>query len=236
MTKIYAHRGSRGINREFPENTLLAFQKAIDHKADGIELDVHLSRDEQVVVIHDEDLERTTDGLGFVRNYPLSDLKEFDAGQGEKIPTLAEVFDLLASTNLELNIELKTSRFKYPNLPQKVLEVVKKMGGDRKIVYSSFHLPTLISLKKMDKTANIAWLLEKGPVSDPEKAINSANLEALHIKPDMLLPYLHHYEGLFEKIRVYTVNDTVEIREVAKTGVAAIITDVPDVALKILGR
>ncbi|MCL2015487.1 MAG: glycerophosphodiester phosphodiesterase [Defluviitaleaceae bacterium] len=234
-TKIYAHRGSRGTKNEYPENTMLAFQKAIEHKADGIELDVHLSRDEHVIVIHDEDLDRTTDGTGFVRNHPLDELKEFDAGQGEKIPTLQEVFELLSGTSLELNIELKTNRFPYPKMPQKLLDMAKKMGESRKIIYSSFHLPTLLTIKKLDNTAKIAWLLESGIIANPERAIKASNLDALHITPTMFLPYLHRFEGLVDKIRIYTVNDAVEIRELAKIGIDAVITDVPDVAREVLG-
>lgn len=116
MTEIMAHRGSR-INR--PENTLAAFEEAVRVGADGIELDVHLSKDGQVVVIHDETLDRTTDGAGFVHEWTLADLQQLDAGSwfdpafaDQKIPALAEVLDLLESLGFQgrLNIELKRGK------------------------------------------------------------------------------------------------------------------------------
>ena len=113
MTMVWAHRGASGYA---PENTLPAFEMALEQGADGIELDVHLSRDDAVVVIHDETLERTTDGTGWVADRSLDDLKAMDASfgregfAGTRIPTLDEVLALVADAGVAVNIELKNDR------------------------------------------------------------------------------------------------------------------------------
>ncbi|HBB29774.1 MAG TPA: hypothetical protein DC000_11135, partial [Clostridiales bacterium] len=106
MTKVWAHRGASGY---YPENTISSFEGAIKQSADGIELDVHLSKDGYLIVCHDETLNRTTNGKGFIKQYDLYELKQLDAGswydkkfKGEKIPLLEEVIDLIKGTKMEL--------------------------------------------------------------------------------------------------------------------------------------
>ena len=122
MTKIFAHRGSKGTH---PENTLASFKEAVRVGSDGIELDVHLTKDGHLVVIHDETVDRTTNGTGEIRNLTLAEIKAMDAGgwfhnkyAGEKIPTLEEVLLLLTELgfNGQLNIELKTDVIQYKGL------------------------------------------------------------------------------------------------------------------------
>ena len=131
-TKIFAHRGSKG---KYPENTLLSFEKALEEKADGIEIDVHLTKDGEVAVIHDEKLERTTNGKGYVKDFTLAELKKLDAGQGQQIPSLKEVFMLLKNTGTELNIELKTGSVDYKGIESKVLAVADEYSGGRNVIY-----------------------------------------------------------------------------------------------------
>ncbi len=158
MTKIYGHRGSKG---EYPENTLLSFQKALNDEVEGLELDVHMTRDGEIVVIHDETLDRTTDGSGYIKDLELGYIKTVSAGSkfdhfenyhiswdNEKVPTLEEVLQLITGKNIELNIELKTSIITYSGLEEKLLSIVNRWNSDAKIVYSSFHLPSLVRLKK----------------------------------------------------------------------------------------
>ena len=122
LTQVIAHRGSKGVR---PENTLAAFKKAIEEGADGIETDVHLSKDGEMVIIHDETVDRTTNGTGRVFDHTLAELKQLSAGgsfsgryQNEKIPTLQEVVDLLIAERYTgiFNLELKTDKFKYPGI------------------------------------------------------------------------------------------------------------------------
>ena len=143
--KIWAHRGCSQL---YPENTLLAFEKAMNVKnLTGVELDIQLTRDGEIVVIHDEKVDRTTDGFGYVRDYTLKELKQLHifAGRGadtERIPTMKEVIELLLprmkSDGFMINIELKTSVFNYPGIEEKIVALVDEMGVKDNIVYSSF--------------------------------------------------------------------------------------------------
>ena len=139
MMKIWAHRGCSQRN---PENTLLAFERAMELDGlEGIELDVQMTKDGRLVVIHDESVDRTTEGIGFVRDYTLSELKRLhiyaDSRQCQKIPTLEEVFDLTEQRlkkGLKLNIELKNGICAYNGMEEKVVNLVHKRGLLKKIV------------------------------------------------------------------------------------------------------
>lgn len=128
MTEIFAHRGASGYA---PENTLEAFRLAMEQGADGIELDVHLTKDGEVVVIHDETLNRTSNGQGKVRDYTLEELKKFsfhnhmEKYKGVQIPTLKEVLDLVENSSMKVNIELKTGIYWYEGIEAKTMEIVK---------------------------------------------------------------------------------------------------------------
>ena len=143
MSKIFAHRGFSG---KYPENTMIAFKKAVEIGVDGIELDVHLTKDNEIVIIHDEDIKRTCNGEGLVKDMNLSELKKFDAsatfkgvyGKNE-IPTLREYFELIKSTDVITNIELKTGVFEYPTIDlfDEIAEsATKKLSGSDSFMYS----------------------------------------------------------------------------------------------------
>lgn len=166
-TLILGHRGSKGTA---PENTLISFKKALLTGCDGLELDVHLSKDGIPVVIHDETVDRTTNAKGLVSSFTLKELKQMDAGkwfnrtfQGEKIPTLEEVLVLLSEENFTglLNIELKTDRIPYENIEATVLNLVKTFQPAYKVVYSSFNYETLERLTAQDAKAAFVFYLEK---------------------------------------------------------------------------
>lgn len=240
-TKIYGHRGCMGT---FPENTLLGFLQAIRQGADGIELDVQLTKDGEVVVIHDETLERTTDGTGFVKDLTLQELKQYSAGvkyahlknydrviwSAERVPTLQEVLELLAPYKIELNIELKTSLFQYEGIEEKVLALVKEYGNGRKVIYSSFHLPSLLRMKQLDPDAEIAWLLDQR-IAHPEDYLHSLELEALHVSKRIAFSDTFYGRDIVKKLRIWTVNEQDEIKQLLDLGVEAIITDFPEEAL-----
>ncbi len=167
--KIWAHRG---CSQNYPENTLLAFQKAAEIEGlTGIELDIQLTKDGQMVVCHDEKIDRTTDGSGELRNYTLEELCNFkiDAGNGnyERIPTMDEVLDLLQDRlreGLLLNIELKNSIFPYEGMEEKIVESIRRRGLQKSIVYSSFSALSLEKIRKLEPDAEIGILDSK--VSD----------------------------------------------------------------------
>ena len=167
--KIWAHRG---CSQMYPENTLLAFEKAaaIEGLA-GIELDIQLTKDGHIVVCHDEKIDRTTDGTGELRSFTLTELKKYriDAGNGtyERIPTIEEVLDLLEDKihgGLNLSIELKNSIFPYEGMEQKIIELVHKRGIQKNVVYSSFSALSLEKIRSIDSETEIGILDTK--VSD----------------------------------------------------------------------
>jgi len=133
-TKIIAHRGA---SAQAPENTLAAFQLALDLQADGIELDVMLTGDQQVVVIHDEEVDRTTDGSGRVADMTLEEIRQLDAGQGEKVPTLSEVLDRFGG-KLLINIELKNYTSIFDPLPVEVSKLIQSYDLVDDVLISSF--------------------------------------------------------------------------------------------------
>lgn len=160
---IWAHRGSSMMN---PENTLLAFRKAAELEGiTGIEFYVQLTKDGEIVVIHDEKVDRTTDGTGNVRDYTLNELKQLSiSGDGEvhRIPTLRETFELLTpyckNKGLRLNIELKNSIIRYEGMEQKVIDMVSEFNLEDYVVYSSFNHDSIGLVKQIKADAEVAYL------------------------------------------------------------------------------
>jgi glycerophosphoryl diester phosphodiesterase len=157
--------GHRGASRDAPENTIAAFNLAIDQRADGIEFDVHLSKDGVPVVIHDPMLWRTTSGRGPVRGHALAELKQLDAGSwfsrvcpdrtgpsyaGEKIPTLAETLDWVSDRQCVAYLEIKRGWRPSPGIEERVLKEIHRARVLPLVTVISFHLPTLRRLRKLD--------------------------------------------------------------------------------------
>ncbi len=149
-TLIQAHRGASAY---CPENTLEAFAKAMEMRADGIELDVHLSKDGEIVVAHDARLERVSNGEGFINDHTLKELKSLDFGKLSsdghtcRIPTLSEVFSLVKPTVITVNVELKTTERMYPELPRKLLALADEYAMGERVIYSSFNHYSLKEIK-----------------------------------------------------------------------------------------
>ncbi|MCL2560565.1 MAG: glycerophosphodiester phosphodiesterase [Turicibacter sp.] len=240
-TNVYAHRGSKG---HYPENTMLAFKKAIEVGVDGIELDVHLTKDGEIVVIHDATLDRTTTGTGNIKDRTLAEIQAFSAGAKfgefkqydvswdlEVVPSLAETLALLNVHDVMVNIELKTYEVDYPGIEEKVLKVVTEAGYDQeKIVYSSFHLPTLLRIQRLNEAAKIAWLVENF-IPMPADYLNTLGLEALHMDKQIVLAHREYWRPMASNLRVWTVNEGSEMHALLELGVRAIITDYPESAL-----
>ncbi len=161
--KIWAHRG---CSQNYPENTLLAFEKAAELKnLAGIELDIQLTRDGYMVVFHDDRVDRTTDGIGEIGKYTLNELKKLkiSAGNGkvEKIPTIEEVMDLLEEplrNGLKLNIELKHGLVPYAGMEEKIVNLVHKRQLQKSVIYSSFCSVSLSIVRQLDQDAEIGIL------------------------------------------------------------------------------
>ena len=161
--KIWAHRG---CSQRYPENTLIAFEKAAAiQKLTGVELDIQLTKDREMVVIHDERVDRTTEGIGYVRDYTLSQLKKLhiyaDDNPTQSIPTIKEVFDLLEMrlrSGLKINIELKNSLYPYNGMEEKIVDLVHGRRLQKAIVYSTFYAKSLEKLKIIDPDAELGIL------------------------------------------------------------------------------
>lgn len=181
--KIWAHRG---CSQRYPENTLLAFEKAVEISGlTGIELDIQLTKDGQLVVIHDERVDRTTEGIGFVRDYTLAELKKLhiyaDENPSQTIPTMEEVLDLTGQrcrVGMKINIELKTNVYSYPGIEEKIVELVHKRGLQESIVYSSFYTLSLERIRQLDQEAEIGILDNK--VSECLFKLRGCGADALH--------------------------------------------------------
>lgn len=145
-----AHRGFSG---KYPENTLLAFQKGIEAGADGFEFDTHLTRDGEIVIIHDERLDRTTNAQGFVKDYTLEELRKVDASKPFPecgfcgIPTLREYFELIRGRDLITNIELKNGIFWYEGMEEKVIAMIREYGLEERVILSSFNHRSVMKCK-----------------------------------------------------------------------------------------
>ena len=161
--KIWAHRG---CCLRYPENTLLAFEKAAELDGlTGIELDIQLTKDNEMVVMHNETVDKTTDGNGYIKDFTLSELKKLKIASVndnfEQIPTIDEVFDLLQDKlkkGLLLNIELKNSSIRYEGMEKKILELVHKRGLSESVVYSSFNINSVRMIKDMDPKSKTGFL------------------------------------------------------------------------------
>ncbi|MDD3278040.1 MAG: glycerophosphodiester phosphodiesterase [Lachnospiraceae bacterium] len=236
-TKVFGHRGASGYA---PENTLPAFELAMEQQADGIELDVQLTKDNQVVVIHDETIDRTSTGKGFVKDFTLEELRTFsfhnqmEAWCGTKIPLLKEVLELVKKGTLEVNIEIKTGIIWYPGIEKKTLEIVRETGMERRVVYSSFNHNSIRKIHELDPSAETAYLLADVMV-DAENYARNNEVEGLHPSLyQMKMPdFLRQYQESGLKVRVWTVNEEEDLRLLMEQKVEAVITNDPDKAVKV---
>lgn len=237
-TKVWAHRGA---SEYAPENTLEAFELAVEQGADGIELDVQLSKDGELVVIHDETVNRVSNHKGYVAEYTLKKLKTFNVNKRfpqygkTTIPTLEEVYQLLKSTNLTVNVELKTSHNFYPGIEEKVIALAEKLGMTDRIFYSSFNHYSLLRLKKISSHVKTGILISDILVDAPGYAAD-LGMDAIHPHFGMLqIPdFIKSSKEKRIAVNPWTVNDEGHMKALAEQGVHAIITNKPDVCRKIV--
>ncbi|MCL2572656.1 MAG: glycerophosphodiester phosphodiesterase [Defluviitaleaceae bacterium] len=235
-TKILAHRGASAYR---PENTIPAFELAIEQKSEGFELDVHLSKDGEVVVAHDLRLERVSDGNGRICDYNLAELKKLNFSkpipghQPTTVPNLAEVYQLVANTDLIVNVELKTTEELYPTLPEKLVQLEKEYNMKGRVIYSSFNHYSLLAIKQLNPEAEIGLLYDLGLV-DPWAYAKHVKAEAInpHYYVLMALPETVarcHQEGI--KVNTWTVDDPRAIGFLLSQNVDILMTNKPDIAM-----
>ena len=240
MTKIFAHRGSAGTH---PENTMAAFKEAERIGADGIELDVHITKDNQIAVIHDKTVDRTTNGTGDVSSLTMEELKKLDAGShfseefhNENVPALTEVLSWMQGNALKLNIELKNVTVDYPGFEERLLEEVQRFGLKNRIFFSSFNHEALKKIHDLDPGMECAILyLEKlYKPWDYAKSLGAKGLHPHHPNTSEVMIKEAQRQGF--PVRVYTVNDENTMEKFVRAGCAAIITDYPEKALQVRKR
>lgn len=239
-SQIWAHRGASFYA---PENTLEAFDIAVKQKADGIELDVQLSKDGELVVIHDETIDRVSNGRGFVKDYTLKELKQFNVAKLfpqfgiSRIPTLEEVYRLLKPTNLIINVELKTEIIFYKGIEEKLIKLAKNMDMEDRIIYSSFNHYSLLNLRKLKNDVKIGLLFSNIFVDVLDYAVK-LKADALHPIGYMLrLPgFIEECKAKNMKLHVWTIDNEEEIKLLNEIGVDAIITNKPVIARMIIGK
>jgi glycerophosphoryl diester phosphodiesterase len=223
MLKI-AHRGAKAYE---PENTLQAFQKALDLKSDGIELDVHLSSDGYLIVIHDETIDRTTNGKGLVNDFTLAELKSFLIDGKYQIPTLNEVFDLV-NKKCFINIELKGLE-----TAPKVVALIEEYISEKNWKYENFIISSF-DWNMLTETSNLNPNIPIGVLT--EENIDTAlafaeKIKAKAIHPDFQLLNAENVQQMQEKgflVLPWTVNSEEDIQKVKSYQVDGIISDNPD--------
>ncbi|WP_342515035.1 glycerophosphodiester phosphodiesterase [Sporosarcina sp. FSL K6-1522] len=235
---IYAHRGSSGTH---PENTLAAFREAAHLPIAGVEFDIHLTKDGELVVIHDESIHRTSNGSGFVKDLTLAELKTYDFGswfapnfQDERIPTLQEVLECFSNTHHRLNIELKSDIFPYDGMIEKVVDIIEAMQLHRRVILSSFDHSAIQKVKQLAPHLETAALVMEVLVK-PLDYMRTIPTDALHLFfPTALRPAIQEVLAENIAVRTFTVNEELYALALKNIGVQAIFTDYPEKMLTFL--
>ena len=240
-TKVWAHRGASSYA---PENTIPAFRLAMEQGADGVELDVQLSKDGNIMVIHDEWVDRTSNGKGRVVDMTCQELKKLDFSNGmrdyafARIPTLREVYGLLRGSTITVNVEIKYGEVEYPGIWDKLIQMEREMEMQGRVLYSSFNHYVLKKIRELDPDAEIG-LLYSGVLVDPWAYAEYMKADAIHPHYRAVLGSPGLLEGCRSAgvaVNAWTVNDPDSAQMLSTANVNAIITNSPDIVLKAIGR
>ena len=230
---IFAHRGACALA---PENTVPSFELAVAHRADAIELDAKLSKDGVVMVIHDQTVDRTTEGSGKVKDLSTTELKNLDAGSffspqfsGTKIPTLDEVFEAVGQLII-VNVELTNYKSKDDGLVEKVVEVVKRHKMEKRVLFSSFLPANLVKSRTLLPETPTGLLCLPGIMGAVSRSAFSR-----HFSPEIIHPFFSDVSAKFvekehsrgRRVHAWTVNAKPDILRMQKFGVDGIFTDDP---------
>jgi glycerophosphoryl diester phosphodiesterase len=237
LTQIFAHRG---FSAAFPENTMKAFIEAEKAGADGLEIDVQLTKDGEVVVIHDESVDRTTNGTGFVKDLTYKELRKLDASyknkkwlKKEPIPAFIELLEWLTTNRLICNVELKNGIFSYLGMEEKVVSLIRHYKLEDRIILSSFNHYSIVYSYQLAPEIETAPLYSEG-IYMPWVYAKSIQSKGIHPKliaaPDEII--IRAMENGIA-VRPYTVNKEKDMQRLLDIGCTAFITDDPLKALKI---
>lgn len=237
MTKIFAHRG---FSSKYPENTMPAFEAAVELSVHGIEIDVQFTSDKKIVITHDEMLKRTTRTDGYVFSSTYEELLKLDFSkpicgfEPTKIPSLSELLELLTGTKILLNIELKNSIVDYDGLEKAVIDMAKEYNMTDRIILSSFNHNSMVKAKEIDADIQTA-LLYSCVLIDGAGYAKNCKADAIHplfwtLKKDLLISCMKNNI----KLRSWTVDIPEYIQKMLDMKVDSIITNYPDIALSLL--
>lgn len=234
--QIFAHRGSSGTH---PENTLPAFAQAVRAKADGIELDVQMTKDGQLVIIHDDTVDRTTDGRGRVCEKNFAELRKLNAGSwfdpsytSTKIPTLKEVLDLLVARDFNgvLDIELKTDQAEYLGIEFKVSDLLTNGDWPFTYFYTSFNYGTLERIHKLEPTTAISAIMGHSE-EKVAQALTTDFIEGIHPDLDWVKSHQTELVPFPKKIRPWTVDETEQMDFCFELPLSGFFTNYPERAM-----
>ena len=240
---LYAHRGFSG---NYPENSPLAFRMAAEKtQVDGIESDVHISKDGKLVIFHDATVERTSNGHGFIKDHTYEEMLQLDIGSwmspefaGQHIWTLEQLLDFCKETRLLLNLELKNYEVFYEGLEEAVIREITKRKMEKQVCVSSFNHISMQNFKKMNPEIETGLLYDK-PYLDMEAYVARSNADNMHPRY-MLMQYqpelmpLYHGRGM--KVNVWTVDEPEDIRDMILRGADGIISNRADVLCRTVGE
>ena len=237
--KIFAHRGLSGF---YPENTMLSFKKCINLDLYGIELDVQKTKDNHLVVIHDEKVDRTFNSTGYVKNMTLKELKSLNSSFNGyennpecKIPTLKEVLILFKPTKFIINIELKNNKINYKNLEEDVVNLIKELKMERRVIISSFKMKSVKKIKKICPKLKTAYL-----ISEKFYKLRIKNLifykmvsnKCSFANPSFVLidkQFIKKCHGRDLEVLSYTVNNIENYQKLSNLKCDGIFTDYPNI-------
>jgi glycerophosphoryl diester phosphodiesterase len=234
-----AHRGFSG---EFPENTMRAFREAVNVGCDGIETDLHMTKDGVIVLCHDESLDRTTDGTGYIAEHTYSQLCKLDAGikyrtdyKSERIPNIDEFFQFVKDKALYINLELKNNIIEYENLEEKIIEKIYEYKLEDNVILSSFNHYSMVKVKEIDNKIPTGLLYFSKLYKVQDYALN-LKADAVHplyisVMDETIVKEIKEKEI---KINTYTVNEETHMKRLIELEVDGIITNYPDKLKKML--
>lgn len=232
MTIIYGHRGASGY---LPENTMVAFEKAVEMGANGIETDVQMTKDGVLVLIHDEYVNRTTHDVGLVKDFTYKELKKLNASNYMKnycnrteIPTVDELIAFAKEKDITVNFEIKSGVILYPQIEEKLINLIYKEEFEKQVILSNFNHYSIVKCKEISKEIK-ACILYMEALYMPEEYCRKVGADGLHpyyyaVNKDILESA--HKEGLM--VNPFTVNDENTMKMLLSIGVDGIITNYPD--------
>lgn len=225
MIEVIGHRGAAGLE---PENTLRSVRRAIELGVDRVEIDVRVSRDGRLVIMHDETVDRTTNGHGYVSELTFDELRSLDAGMGEKIPTLEEILKFTMG-KVKLEIELKV-----PEATEPTIQLVEELNAEKNVIVISFIHELLERVHDLNPNIRTGALFFEVPKDILQRAlkVHAGSIHVYYRNVNSDLVKEAHRSGL--EIAVWNPNRIEEMREMIGLGVDAIGSDRPDVLIRLL--